>query len=55
MCTYIVSRAGAVATSDVQDVFPLKTLPKGFILENEHIFPWRGCFLLIIVVLPIMA
>ena len=55
MCTDIVSFAGAVATSDVQDVFPLKTLPKGFILENQYIFPWHGCFLLILVVLPIMA
>ena len=55
MSTDIVSRAGAVATSDVQYVFPLKTLPKGIILENQYIFPWRGCFLLILVVLPIMA
>ena len=55
MCTDIVSREGAVATSDVQDVFPLKTLPKGVILENQYIFPWRGCFLLILVVLPIMV
>ena len=55
MCIDIVSRAGAVATSDVQYVFPLKTLPKGVILENEYIFPWSGCFLLIRVVLPIMV
>ena len=55
MCTDIVSREGAVATSDVQDFFPLKTLRKGVILENEYIFPWHGCFLLILVVLSIMA
>ena len=55
MCTYIVSRVGAVATFDVQYVFSLKTLPKGVILENEYIFPWCGCFLLILVVISIMA
>ena len=54
MCRDLVSSSRATITCDVHYDDPTKSIPKGVILGNQ-LFPWCGCYLLILVVMSIMA